>query len=338
MSTPNAGVFVCRRRRTLPRLLPLLLLFVSLLLNPRPASPTRQRSHRHPPRGARRAHGRGGGGAQSNGGRGNKVNGEDAPRVQVHADGSTEAWTPRVSLELFNQRKKNGPPLTRRDRHHEIALQRQVLQQFYDDERETRRLTAEADKPRKPHPLLCNSESCIVAGLKVHFEDQKGLFFCRDCPHPALEGSWIDVWECHHNTRAYGVGAALVYAVPNDGRAEIMNHEDVRGRIALVKRGVVSLNDKVRHAQEAGAQGVVILNSPCNRQRDGLRCEVEAKERAYGHGFGLTDPRAKWEGIHIPAVMVSEDDGERLLSMMDLESMDMGPELGEQFYDRVLNS
>ena len=91
-------------------------------------------------------------------------------------------------------------------------------------------------------------------------------------------------------------------------------------------------------AQEAGARGVVILNSPCNRQRDGLRCEAEAKERASGHGFGLGDPRDKWESIHIPAVMVSEDDGKRLVSMMDLESMDMGPELGVQHFDRVLNS
>ena len=315
-----------------------LLALLLVLVLPGPSSPARQRSQRHPPRGARRAHGRGGGGAAAHRRVSNKMQVEEAPRVQVHEDGTTEAWTPRVSLELFNQRKKSGPPLTRRDRHHEIALRRQVMQQFYDDERETRRLTAEAEKPRKPHPLLCDSESCIVAGLKVHFEDQNGLFFCRDCPHPALEGSWIDVWECHHNTRGYGVGAALVYAVPNDGRAAIMNHEDVRGRIALINRGFVSLNDKVRHAQDAGAQGVVILNSPCNRQRDGLRCEAEAKERAYGHGFGLGDPRDKWDGIHIPAVMVSEDDGKRLLAMMDLESMDMGPELGEQFYDRVLNS
>ena len=200
------------------------------------------------------------------------------PQVQVHDDGTTEAWTPRVSLELFQKRKKEGPPLTRRDRHHEIALQRQVLQQFYDDERETRRLKAEAEKRAKPHPLICNAENCIVAGLKVHFEHQKGMFFCRDCPHPAMEGSWMDAWEAHHNPQMYSVGASLVYAVPNDGRSEILNHEDVRGRIALVNRGVVSLNEKVRRAQEAGARGVVILNSPCNRQRDGLRCEAEAKE------------------------------------------------------------
>ena len=301
-----------------------------LLLSSRVIGVVRRRG-----RGARRAHGRGGGGVAQFGRAGQS---QPDIHVQVSEDGSTEAWSPRVSLELFMKRKKDGPPLSRRDRQHEVALQRQVLQQFYDDERETKRLTAEASKPRKPHPLLCNSENCIIAGLKVHFEYGKGLFFCRDCPHPALEGSWLDTWESHYNMHAYSVGAALVYAVPNDGRSEILNHEDVRGRIALLNRGVVSLNDKVRRAQEAGANGVVILNLPCNRQREGLRCEVERKERAYGHGFALNDPPDKWEGIHIPAVMISEEDGKRLISMMDLESMDMGPELGEQFYDRVLNS
>ena len=59
------------------------------------------------------------------------------------------------------------------------------------------------------------------------------------------------------------------------------------------------------------------LEFAVHRQRDGLRCEAEAKERAYGHGFGLGDPRDKWESIHIPAVMVSEDDGKWLVSMMD---------------------
>ena len=96
------------------------------------------------------------------------------------------------------------------------------MQQYYDDKREAERLIEEAKKPRKPHPLLCGTHHCIVAGLKVHLEHQKGLFFCKDCPHPALEGSWIDVWESHYNPHDYSVGGALVFAVPNDGSSEVM--------------------------------------------------------------------------------------------------------------------
>jgi hypothetical protein len=212
--------------------------------------------------------------------------------VVDESTGETKEWTPAVSLELFEQRKQHGPPLTRRDRHHEVALRRQVMQQYYDDKREAERLIEEAKKPRKPHPLLCGTHHCIVAGLKVHLEHQKGLFFCKDCPHPALEGSWIDLWESHYNPHDYSVGGALVFAVPNDGSSEVMNDEDVRGRIALMKRGGVALNTKVRHAQEAGALAVLILNSNCTRERDGLRCEAEAKERSYGHGFSISGKEA----------------------------------------------
>ena len=49
-----------------------------------------------------------------------------------------------------------------------------------------------------------------------------------------------------------------------------------------MKRGGVALNTKVRYAQEAGALAVLILNSNCTRERDGLRCAAEAKEKAYG--------------------------------------------------------
>ena len=217
---------------------------------------------------------------------------QNVQMVVDESTGETKEWTPAVSLELFEQRKQHGPPLTRRDRHHEVALRRQVMQQYYDDKREAERLIEEAKKPRKPHPLLCGTHHCIVAGLKVHLEHQKGLFFCKDCPHPALEGSWIDLWESHYNPHDYSVGGALVFAVPNDGSSEVMNDEDVRGRIALMKRGGVALNTKVRHAQEAGALAVLILNSNCTRERDGLRCEAEAKERSYGHGFSISGKEA----------------------------------------------
>ena len=95
---------------------------------------------------------------------------QNVQMVVDESTGETKEWTPAVSLELFEQRKQHGPPLTRRDRHHEVALRRQVMQQYYDDKREAERLIEEAKKPRKPHPLLCGTHHCIVAGLKVHLE------------------------------------------------------------------------------------------------------------------------------------------------------------------------
>ena len=82
---------------------------------------------------------------------------QNVQMVVDESTGETKEWTPAVSLELFEQRKQHGPPLTRRDRHHEVALRRQVMQQYYDDKREAERLIEEAKKPRKPHPLLCGT-------------------------------------------------------------------------------------------------------------------------------------------------------------------------------------
>ena len=78
----------------------------------------------------------------------------------------------------------------------------------------------------------------------------------------------------------------------------------------------------------------------CNLMLHHSRDHCDAKQRRRESVWPWVwtwDPR-QGESIHIPAVMVSEDDGKRLVSMMDLESMDMGPELGVQHFDRVLNS
>jgi hypothetical protein len=83
---------------------------------------------------------------------------------------------------------------------------------------------------------------------------------------------------------------------------------------------------------------VLILNSNCTRGKDGLRCEAEAKERAYGHGFSISDPPNHWDGLKIPAGMLSVKDGKRIVKLMDIERMDMGGELGVQYYDRDLNN
>ncbi len=42
----------------------------------------------------------------------------------------------------------------------------------------------------------------------------------------------------------------MAYCVPNDASRPILNVEEVRGKIILVDRGVVSLAVKVQHAQE----------------------------------------------------------------------------------------
>ncbi|HEY9876293.1 MAG TPA: PA domain-containing protein, partial [Candidatus Obscuribacterales bacterium] len=54
---------------------------------------------------------------------------------------------------------------------------------------------------------------------------------------------------------------APLVAVPNLGRPEDYATVDVKGAIALVRRGEIRFLDKARHAAAAGAVGIVIVNS-----------------------------------------------------------------------------
>lgn len=51
----------------------------------------------------------------------------------------------------------------------------------------------------------------------------------------------------------------LALALPSLACAPLINHYEVMGKIALVKRGDCMFQVKVRHAQEAGAIGVVVF-------------------------------------------------------------------------------
>ncbi|AQL56745.1 S8 family serine peptidase [Abyssicoccus albus] len=50
-------------------------------------------------------------------------------------------------------------------------------------------------------------------------------------------------------------------AIPNVGTAEDFNGIEVEGKVAVVSRGEIAFVDKIKHAKENGAKGVIIFNS-----------------------------------------------------------------------------
>jgi hypothetical protein len=257
-----------------------------------------------------------------------KVHGIQSAEVGI------EEWTHDVSLRLFEIREKYGSPLSNMEKNEKRILQRRAIIQYRKDKEEKERIKAESEMPRKLAKSFCDHQGCRTMGFKVSMTD-RGIIFCKDCPDPRIEGSFIPTWNCHYNPSEFTVNGALVYAVPNDGSTEVRNPEDVLRRIALVIRGNVSLVQKVRVAQDAGARAVIIIDSDCSRVHDGLRCDNEAFAKETNNGFSKGDPRSEWEKIRIPAVMVSKENGKRIHDMMDLESMEAFG--GVHFYDRLLN-
>ena len=152
------------------------------------------------------------------------------------------------------------------------------------------------------------------------------LQFCLACPDPHLEGSQVLALGAVHGPDEYKVKGELAYAVPNHvGGLRVLNPGQIRGKVALVDRGLVPLVDKVMAAQKAGAVGVVIADDgSCDEPNDcGLAGNIK------DGGFSKLDQKDKWKGVTIPSVLISTDQGERIRSMMKLRKIKV-PNYGEQ--------
>ena len=69
----------------------------------------------------------------------------------------------------------------------------------------------------------------------------------------------IQLWRSHFSP-VYDIFGELIIGDPVLGHTTFANRDKVRGRIVMVKRGVVPFVLKVRNAIEAGALGIIIVD------------------------------------------------------------------------------
>ena len=119
--------------------------------------------------------------------------------------------------------------------------------------------------------------------------------FCAYCEDPHTEGSLARGLTALQGTRDYKITSKLVYALPNDAATPPMNGDELTGNVALVHRSATPLVQKILHAQEAGAVGVVLVAS----QADRIRSTIAGKP-SRGEGYflfdGPTDPAMRGPG------------------------------------------
>ena len=96
------------------------------------------------------------------------------------------------------------------------------------------------------------------------------------------------------------ITAPVVQALPHLVCDALTNAAALKGKIALIDRGICFFTDKIRKAQAAGAIGVIMVNN------------VDGDPVPMG-GSGNT------EDIKIPGVMISKADGARLAAVLDTE-------------------
>ncbi len=56
-----------------------------------------------------------------------------------------------------------------------------------------------------------------------------------------------------------GQSVSVVYA--GLGKSDDFTGKDVKGKLALIQRGEITFDEKIKHAKEAGAKAVIVYNN-----------------------------------------------------------------------------
>eukprot|EP00607_Mallomonas_marina_P009808 CAMPEP_0182418656 /NCGR_PEP_ID=MMETSP1167-20130531/3024_1 /TAXON_ID=2988 /ORGANISM="Mallomonas Sp, Strain CCMP3275" /LENGTH=478 /DNA_ID=CAMNT_0024592955 /DNA_START=444 /DNA_END=1880 /DNA_ORIENTATION=- len=141
---------------------------------------------------------------------------------------------------------------------------------------------------------------------------------------PSLEKSTkhlsisLHAWASHHSPHLFSVHAQAVWTAPDTAHTSLVNEREVRGRIAVVERGKVPLVFKARHAQDAGALAVLIIdNGQCVTFDQ--QC-VPGSEKRRRERWGAIDTPAPWASIRIPVLLLLRSESASLLHYIGLDS------------------
>ena len=129
----------------------------------------------------------------------------------------------------------------------------------------------------------------------------------------------IQLWRSHFSP-VYDIFGELIIGDPVLGHTTFANRDKVRGRIVMVKRGVVPFVLKVRNAIEAGALGIIIVDDGrCPEDEDewmhSQKCIVGSVFKN-GDGWASQDNPEAWSQTRIPTYFVTTNVGGNLTSVV----------------------
>mmetsp|Transcript_37514 Transcript_37514/g.117263 ORF Transcript_37514/g.117263 Transcript_37514/m.117263 type:complete len:213 (-) Transcript_37514:105-743(-) len=165
--------------------------------------------------------------------------------------------------------------------------------------------------------------------VKIHISSRKWMYeeqghvkmhACKSC-NPRQGGSIVMGMRNFYGIQEYDIEGGIVLMVPNHGQRKPFNKRDIKGRIALVDRGEgVPLSTKAQHAQKAGAIGVLIVDhGECDDSMQNCGWAGKVQDG----GFGKKDQYANWMNVHVPVVLLHQNEGERLKSMMNISVVEV---------------
>ena len=152
---------------------------------------------------------------------------------------------------------------------------------------------------------------------------------CFKSENPDDEGSYVHALAPKHGLSEYRVKGELIYGVPNHGELkEMLNYSEFDGRIVLVHRGKVHLQEKVLNVQYSGAAGVIIVDDgQCDESF--ARCGPRAGSVKDG-GFAPMDEASAWKRVRIPVLMITKASAAKLTQYLQISEQEI-PNIGKQF-------
>lgn len=199
--------------------------------------------------------------------------------------------------------------------------------------------------------FISSSKNLSASNLLIHLYSKeqehsnplKVVTFCMDCPNPGKEGSIVSALSSRYvEKREYSITSELVYCVPNSAESsKILNKYQFKNRIVLVKRGIVSIQEKINSIikGESKASAIIIIDDgQCDEQFN--YCGLRMGGVSDG-GFAAFDDKSFWLQLEIPVLLITAKSGQKLTSFMKNELTEI-PKLGhhyvtifddEQFYD-----
>ncbi len=166
----------------------------------------------------------------------------------------------------------------------------------------------------------------------------KIINFCINCPSPEDEGSIASAISSYHMMAtlgnaalSYNVLSEAVYVVPNYvDHAKVLNVDQIKGRIALIKRGRQPIGHKVSKLLEKASPNAIVIIDDGQCDEAFISCGYRAGGVREG-GFAPFDDTDTWERAlmkQIPVLLVSATTGAKFDALMALREVDvlgMGP-------------
>ena len=171
-----------------------------------------------------------------------------------------------------------------------------------------------------PSCVIRAEKQMLTMSINYIEEDDDNIEAYRNMLHTGYPEHHVQLWRSHFSP-IYDIFGELVVGDPISGEIPFFNSDAIKGRIVIVKRGIVPFITKVRNAMSAGALGIIIAdNWRCAEEDDewmhSQKCIV-GSVFDHGDGWAQHDNPQVWAQAGIPSYFMTTMRGKNLTKIVE---------------------